>query len=156
MSTPLKNSHIAVNKSSLEGYGVFALKNFRIGEIIEECHSLISTADNSGFANYVFDFDGKNHLPLGFGCIYNHSDEPHAKYYYDVNRQIVVFEAIRPIQEGEEILISYGKDWFKERKMRMLKAVGYDQVVLARLSAGLFRVACVIALILFTIYLINK
>jgi hypothetical protein len=45
-------------------------------------------------------------LSLGYGSIYNHSDDPNAAYDMEPP-DIMLFTAIKPIRAGEEVLISY-------------------------------------------------
>jgi uncharacterized protein len=46
-------------------------------------------------------------IALGYGSLYNHSDEPNALYYTNRNRNVIDFIATRSIAAGEEITISY-------------------------------------------------
>lgn len=119
MKTKLVLNKVVVKKSPIHGYGVFAEKNLEPNEIIEECHTLLSDTFKDEFSRYYFAAaDEKNALPLGFGCIYNHSDQPNATYQYDPELQLMIFKAVRFIHRGEEIFTSYGKNWFDGRKLQ--------------------------------------
>ena len=111
-------SKLIVKKSPIHGYGVFANQDFQPGDIIEECYSLLADSKNTDFKNYYFQAADKIAIPLGFGCIYNHSNQPNANYGFDVESSLIIFSAHLPIQRGEEILVSYGKSWFEERNAR--------------------------------------
>ena len=63
-----------------KGRGVFALKNFKRGEMIEICPALVIPAKQSAHVlkskldHYAFDWDNDDiALILGYGMIYNHS-----------------------------------------------------------------------------------
>lgn len=115
MQNKLVQHKIVVKPSNIHGYGVFAENDIEEGEIFEECHVLF-TNKNSDFNSYLFEIDDKrNALPLGFGCIYNHSSEPNAAYYFDAEKQLMIFKARRKIHAGEEIFTYYGHDWFAQR-----------------------------------------
>lgn len=115
MKKQLRQNKLIVKKSSLHGYGVFAGKKFRKGELIEECYLIISSGGDKKLEDYYFDADGKYGLLTGFGIIYNHSEDPNADYKIDVKRRLATFKADRTIQKGDEICVSYGDKWFRDR-----------------------------------------
>ncbi len=111
---------IYVKKSYRHGFGVFADKKIRKGEKIEECYFILSKGWDEALEDYYFAVNRKYAVFLGFGSIYNHSENPNADYRINVNKRIATIKAQCDIQKGEEILISYGEDWFKSRD-RLLK-----------------------------------
>ena len=112
---------ISVQKSTTHGYGVFADKNIKKGELIEECYVLLARGKDKPLENFYFDGDGKYVLLLGYGCIYNHSDEPNADYVISMKRRVARIKAERNIRKGEEIFISYGDEWFTTRNTKPKK-----------------------------------
>ena len=126
-------SKIYVDRSGIKnaGRGVFAAANIRKNEVIEVCPILIfdkrdtTLAMKTALGNYVYAYDGDRTLmALGFGSLYNNQSPANAKYelqvYDGMSEQDseLVISALRPIAEGEEILIDYGiPDYLK-----MLKA----------------------------------
>ena len=54
-------------------------------------------------------------IPLGYGALYNHSDNFNARWETDVPRSVMIVAAARDIAADEEILICYGPLWFSER-----------------------------------------
>ena len=106
---------IAVKKSSRHGFGVFAEKKIRKGEIVEQCYFILSNGWDDSLEDYYFAAKRKYAVFLGYGSIYNHSDEPNADYNINIKKRIATIKADRDIQKGEEILISYGDNWFKSR-----------------------------------------
>lgn len=118
MKKQLFQNKIFVKKSSLHGYGVFAGKTFKKGDLIEECYFVITSGDDKKFEDYYFDVDGKYAIFLGFGSIYNHSDDPNADYFIYKKSKMTKIKAARTIKKGEEIFISYGDEWFKSRGLK--------------------------------------
>lgn len=111
-----------VKTSPIHGRGVFAGEAFSPGEIIEECHTLHVGPEIKSLSNYVFKCKGAPvMLPLGAGAIYNHADEPNAKFKMDLDRQVLVVQACRAIACGDEIFISYGKGWFDSRHVQPMQ-----------------------------------
>jgi hypothetical protein len=58
-------------------------------------------------------------LALGCGSMYNHKNQPNARWEYDADKQLLKLSAIRRIQMGEQIFISFGRDYFKSRNQNM-------------------------------------
>jgi SET domain-containing protein len=111
----LIQKNVVVRKSSLHGYGVFATKTIRKGQVIEECYVILTRGGDKGLEDFYFDAKKKNAVILGFGSIYNHSDEPNADYKINMKRRVATFVATKTIQKGEEIFVSYGDEWFSDR-----------------------------------------
>lgn len=112
------NDKIEIRKSPIHGWGVFSKNFIKNGEILEECPFLvIPLAKNecsSIFIDYRFNYPRNmtEHqvIPFGFSCLYNHSDNPNAKWETDTENQIFIFSAIKDIQKDEEIFTYYGGD----------------------------------------------
>lgn len=117
---PLRRAPIEVRPSLIAGNGVFARRPIREGALIEECPVLVLRDVPEELADYVVDWrpgSGARALPLGYGALYNHADAPNAGWNTESERGLMVIGALRDIAEGEEILISYGAQWFGEREM---------------------------------------
>jgi SET domain-containing protein len=114
--------NIGVGKSG-DSVGVFALDDIKDNETIEECHVILVPIDEvkgGVIIDYMFKIDNSLYaLALGNGSIYNHRNQPNARWEYDDKKQLVRFVAVRAIKSGEEIYISYGKDYFATRKQNM-------------------------------------
>lgn len=121
MKKILFQNKLCVKKSSTHGYGVFAEKTIKKGEIIEECYALLTKGDDTFLEDYYFDANGKYALLTGFGSIYNHSDEPNADYVISKKNKLATIKADRTIRKGEEIFVSYGEEWFKSRDIKPKK-----------------------------------
>lgn len=107
---------IAVHDSPGRGRGVFAARDFRAGEIIEECPAIvipdrdIPKIDETVLWHYYFGWsgpEGSGAIGLGFASLYNHSDRPNAECSKDSEARIIRFVALRDITRGEEICFRY-------------------------------------------------
>jgi SET domain-containing protein len=94
---------------------VFAGKDIKKGEIIEECYIILTKGKDKALEDYYFDAKGKDALLTGYGIIYNHCDDDNAEYTLNMTRRLATFKAIRHIKKGEEIFVSYGDEWFGSR-----------------------------------------
>lgn len=118
MKTKLFQNKIYVKKSPTHGYGVFAGKKIRKGEIIEQCYAIITKGKDRGLEDYYFDANGKYAVLTGYGVIYNHSDDNNADHDINLKTRIATITANSSIKKNEEILVSYGDEWFDSRGMK--------------------------------------
>ena len=93
---------------NVKGFGVFANDIIKKDEIIEDCYSLLIHNTNLDYEPYYFYFKGDTKLlPLGFGCIYNHNNDPVVKeviqipmpYLYDEVISILNYIEDNPIKK---------------------------------------------------------
>ena len=118
------NFPIEVGNSDIHGHGVFATRKIAKGAIIERCPYIVIDDDDVAEANrlqdYLFtspDEEGDYLCVLGYGMVYNHSDSPNAEWEIDDDDiRFVRFTALREIKKGEEILHSYGQEYWTTRK----------------------------------------
>jgi SET domain-containing protein len=120
---------IVVKLSSPEmGLGVFATEDIKEGELIERC-PMIEMGWKSRYVgdpqifNYLYSNqsckcdDCKKHgnamyMVLGYGMLYNHRDIPNTIWVFSYKKLLGDVVAIDNIKAGEEIFVSYGKDYF--------------------------------------------
>lgn len=123
---------ITIKRTTKKGLGVFALKDFKEGEIVESAPVLIfdtkerKTLEKTPLSHYIYPWRSVRGaaLAFGYGSIYNHSFEPNADWKQNFRTQSMVYRAIRPIKKGEEILVNYNGepddttpiDWFEVKK----------------------------------------
>ncbi len=119
---------IIVKETDRIGRGVFAASLIKKGEVIEVApglflsfEELVDTKWNLLF-DYYFWMDEYVVLALGYGSLYNHSEDNNAEYKIDENSKTIIFIAIKDIKGGEEIFFNYrGKEksktplWFERR-----------------------------------------
>lgn len=120
--------NIAVRKVAKKGLGVFALKDFKPGDIIESCPVLIFDTkgrkhlEKTLLSHYIYPWRSTRGaaLVLGYGSVYNHSYSPNADWKQNFRSKSMVFRALKPIKRGQEILVNYNGepddkkpiDWF--------------------------------------------
>jgi SET domain-containing protein len=54
-------------------------------------------------------------MVLGYGMLYNHQDKPNTKWVFNFKNLLGDVVAVKPIKAGEEIFVSYGPNYFKNR-----------------------------------------
>ena len=90
---------------------MFAVDDLDAGDPIEACPLLV--LDTSEVVGILHDMVVRTPsgpaLPLGFGSLYNHADDPNAAW--STADDLMVVRARRPILAGEEITIFYGDSW---------------------------------------------
>jgi SET domain-containing protein len=128
----LMRKTIIVRKTGKKGRGVFALRDFKEGEIIESCPVINITpkerkiVEKTIFTYYIYPWRStlSGSLVLGYGSIYNHSFHPNADWKQNFKTQSMVYRAIKAIKKGEEITVNYNGepddqtpvDWFEVEK----------------------------------------
>ena len=122
--------NIYLDQSHISGRGVFAAKDFAIDETIEVVYFLADKKikDRSAVVVYVIgsNFAGNSNLMLGYASLYNHADEPNAKYQMhpfgldkiSASSQFIEMKALNEIKKGQEITITYGGDYWQSRKIK--------------------------------------
>jgi uncharacterized protein len=119
---------IEVKTTRKKGRGVFALRNFKAGEIIESCPALVLTpterkhCEKTILNYYIYPWKSTRSacVLFGYGEIYNHSFSPNADWKQNFRDTTMVYRALRPIKKGEEITVNYNGepddmtsiDWF--------------------------------------------
>jgi SET domain-containing protein len=114
VTKPNNTNYVAI--SSIHGRGVFAQKAIKIGAIIEECPIIkmklqeMTVRKQMLLNYYAFMIDEQNEytgIALGYGSLYNHSDNYNATYYFDKEKELMIFEATQHISKNQEITINY-------------------------------------------------
>lgn len=114
VTKPAANIYVAL--SPIHGRGVFAQKNIKPGRLIEECPIIkikqqeIATTKHMLLNYYGFWLDEQDEytgISLGYGSLYNHAANCNANYYYDKDKELMVFEASQLILKNQEITINY-------------------------------------------------
>ena len=118
------DKRLYIAKSPITGaeWGVFTDSFIPKGTVIEIARTL-KLNNNHLFQNknilndYIFKLDEYNSLiSLGFGSLYNHSENPHVNYH--VTDGLIRYTTIRDIFANEEIFVSYGDNWWQNRKIK--------------------------------------
>jgi SET domain-containing protein len=113
------NSKIYIDQSPVHGWGVFAKQDIKSGELIEECPVLTLPILKGDVTPLLIDYRfnwpqgdewEEQVVALGFGSLYNHSNDPNAVWISSDVRKCFIFYATRDIKEGEEIFVWYGDE----------------------------------------------
>lgn len=113
---------IVVRETREMGRGVYAVKDFRSGELIERVPIIRDKSTNfiGEMMNYIFDGgNGSSVIGLGYCSLYNHANTPSAEYV-TVNDTTMEIRACHDILSGDEIKISYGDDYWNSRGIKPL------------------------------------
>ena len=54
-------------------------------------------------------------MVLGYGMVYNHQDIPNTKWEFKYNLEYADVVASKDIKKGQEIFVTYGTEYFKNR-----------------------------------------
>ena len=123
---------IEVRRTTKKGRGVFALKDFEIGEIIEKAPIINITpkerkhCEKTVLNLYIYPWRStrSGSIVLGYGSIYNHSFNPNADWKQNFKEENMIYRALKDITKGEEITVNYNGepddttpiDWFEVEK----------------------------------------
>ena len=111
------NPKVYVDKSPIHGWGVFAKEDIMECEVFEECPVLTLPIKKgeitSLLIDYRFNWPQGNEweeqvLVLGFGELYNHSENANAYWISNIENKTFQFISHRKIKKGEEIFVWYG------------------------------------------------
>ena len=102
---------------SQKGRGVFASRDFNVGEIVECCPVVIMeqpfAALPSELKTIVFNWGAlakttaSSAIALGFGSLYNHDNPANMRYAADAEAHVLIFSTVRPVLKGEELTVNY-------------------------------------------------
>lgn len=124
-------ANLIVQPSTIKdaGNGVFTTKDILEGEIVEICPILTEDKTkfkDSIFFDYVFNgscVDGKDTtcvFPLGYGTLYNHSDDNNCAH--NIANNMMIIKAKRFIPANSELFITYGDKWWETRAHKEKRA----------------------------------
>lgn len=111
------NPKVYVNKSPIHGLGVFAKEFISSGEVFEECPILTLPIQKGELSSLLLDYrfnwpqgtePEEQVISLGFGSLYNHSENANAYWKSNFENRTFLFVAYRDIQPNEEIFVWYG------------------------------------------------
>ncbi len=120
---------LQIRNAGRKGVGVFAMRDFEEGEVVEYCHCIRMAVPHNycadrGIKQYAYwdsDVgDVPNHGPtglivLGHGSIYNSAEsdeEKNCDWFVSADSRLVVFMALRKIRSGQEILTWWGQNYY--------------------------------------------
>jgi|SRR5450830_146140 len=135
---PIYPADIVVKDTgTIKGRGVFALRDFAEGEIVEQCPVIILLRAYDQLPpriqTMVFNWGNlaktnpSYALALGFGSLYNHANPASLRYEAMPDDSTIHYIAVRAIQKDEELTINYNAGggshaseddtWFKQHNI---------------------------------------
>ena len=110
-----RGSKLAVRRSRLHRWGVFALETIRRYELLEEApYFAVAKEELTGSpiceAYSYWLSDDTSLLAMGCAGLYNHSFEPNADFELDRINEVIRHYALRDIEAGEELTLDYGEE----------------------------------------------
>jgi hypothetical protein len=115
-------NRVEYSKRANGQYTVISKNMISKGEIVEICPVIpcgIEAKAIDNIKDLIFEIDRMNQqygLVLGYGSLYQHSENPNLSFGYNKSNKQMYFTAIRMIKAGEELTINYGKEYWDERK----------------------------------------
>lgn len=122
------SSQIYVADSRIDGagLGVFAARSFTAGEPVEIAPAVfVPESETERRSDFISDYSvllddeaGGEIIAvmLGYGSIYNHSESPSLSLDLCLPERAAIFTALRDVEAGEELTISYGDFYWKSRE----------------------------------------
>lgn len=123
---------IEIKRIKHKGRGVFALRDIKVGELIESAPVITlkprerKHCEKTILNYYVYPWKSTRSaaVVLGYGSIYNHSFTPNADWKQNFKTGCMVYRATKPIKKGQEITVNYNGepddstpiDWFEVKK----------------------------------------
>eukprot|EP00929_Paragymnodinium_shiwhaense_P001254 TRINITY_DN101485_c0_g1_i1.p1 TRINITY_DN101485_c0_g1~~TRINITY_DN101485_c0_g1_i1.p1 ORF type:complete len:232 (-),score=30.75 TRINITY_DN101485_c0_g1_i1:2-634(-) len=131
--TFLESHKVYAGPSTVHGWGVFAIEDCKKGETLHEAPGRFVPGLPEGLGDDVFESkwvlgeeEGKNTsiLAFGFGSLHNHAEDPNVGVEWQMPREhgkklVGLFYALKDIQRGDELFISYGPKWFSARNITL-------------------------------------
>lgn len=126
---------------TVKGRGVYAARDFRCGELVEECPVILVDMATiflpATLKTMVFGWKAESHtfaIALGYGSLYNHDNPASLRREYDMQNQTIRFLARRDIATGEELSINYdkaegvsdGNRWFEDQGIEPITGAGFS------------------------------
>ena len=105
-----------------KGRGVFADQVVIKEQLIEVCELLLMDLHEVGptLEGYVYQYNKKLvAVALGNGSLYNHSDTPNSRFYFNYRQKLLYIESLRKIERGEEITVDYGYTDEEKEKFKL-------------------------------------
>lgn len=107
-----------VKKTAAKGWGIFALRNFAEGELVERAPVVVMTAAEMELLNqtklhdYIFHWgeEGGCCMALGHVPIFNHTSPSNCEYFQDTAGACIEIITVMEIKKGDEMTINYNGD----------------------------------------------
>ena len=102
--------------------GLFASRDYKEGDLIENCPTLMVSIDDINYPNkindYVFESNVDDHvlIPFGYCGLINHSDSmQNCSWVISSDNSTIRMYAVKDIKYGEELYTNYGNEYWNDR-----------------------------------------
>ena len=102
--------------------GLFASRDYKEGDLIENCPTLMVSMDDINYPNkindYVFESNVDDHvlIPFGYCGLINHSDNmQNCSWDISSDNSTIRMYAVKDIKYGEELYTNYGNEYWNDR-----------------------------------------
>ena len=102
--------------------GLFASRDYKEGDLIENCPTLMVSIDYINYPNkindYVFESNVDDHvlIPFGYCGLINHSDSmQNCSWVISSDNSTIRMYAVKDIKYGEELYTNYGNEYWNDR-----------------------------------------
>jgi SET domain-containing protein len=128
------------NTGTAKGRGVYALRAFRTGEVVEVCPVVVLRKPYEALPGeiqkLVFMWERREGSPdiqalaLGYGSLYNNDNPANMRYEPDRSAKALRFIAVRDIAAHEELTVNYSGEpdaddwWFKDKSIEPIIGAG--------------------------------
>ncbi len=110
---------LAVRYVEGKGLGVFALRAWRRGQVVERCHVYavvrhLTAFEREGLDDYELAWGHRKvAFATGHAHLYNHAARPNVRLERDLARGVITVRATKAIQPGDELCHRYAcAPWF--------------------------------------------
>ncbi|KAF9086094.1 hypothetical protein BGX23_009141 [Mortierella sp. AD031] len=115
-------SHLQIQDCGAKGRGVLTTVAIPARAVIDISPILLfptkeytTHGQHTQLDHYTYRWKGGMALALGLGSMFNHSCSPNIGFQRDIENGLIRYSALREIQAGEELCISYGPNlWFPD------------------------------------------
>lgn len=108
----LISEKVAVKRSKIHRWGVFAIEKIEKHEIIEEFPYFFvfpeEMNNTQSIIQYSYEFESGYVIGMGHCGLYNHNVDSNIDYQVDKLNEIMIHYATRDIDVGEELTLNYG------------------------------------------------
>lgn len=106
-----------------KGRGVFTSQAIPAECIVEIAPVIVMSAsdrsllDQTLLHDYIFEWQEKCCMALGYIPMYNHSYTSNCEYFMDYEEETMMIKTVRKVEPGEELTINYNGDWNNAQKV---------------------------------------
>jgi hypothetical protein len=118
---PFIDKRLSIKSFDDIGMGVVATSNIEGGIFVEFAPVVVCENNSISFDKEVFKYviawGNGLAVPFGWTMFYNHSDHNNCEFSVNLHDGLLAIQTLREIEEGEQLTVNYGPNWFSSRKI---------------------------------------